>query len=262
MRILHIGDIVGSVGVRAVEQSLKTLREQHSLDLVTANGENAESGSGITKNIFRRLMEAGVDCVTLGDHIFRKREIIEVLGSDDRIVRPANYPPEAPGKTWTSVKASDGTEVVVISLMGRVFMRPVDCPFHAVDRVLSEIPAPHPVILVDIHAEATSDKQLMGHYLDGRASAVLGTHTHVPTADECILPKGTGFQCDVGMTGPHLSILGRRIDRVMETSITFNPTSFLVAKDDVRINGTIVDIDPETRKATAIERLAHRVESD
>lgn len=255
MRILHIGDIVGSVGVRAVEQLLPGLKSEHSLDFVTANAENAESGSGITKGIFRRLIDCGVDGITLGDHIYRKREIIEILEQDSRIVRPANYPDSAPGKTWTQITSKSGVPVVIISVIGRVFMRPVDCPFTAIDRVLKEIPEPHPIILVDIHAEATSDKQLMGRYLDGRVSAVLGTHTHVPTADECILPKGTGFQCDVGMTGPHDSILGRRIDRVLETTLTFKPTSFLVAKDDVRINGTILDIDETSRKTTSIERM-------
>ncbi len=149
----------------------------------------------------------------------------------------------------------DGTRVAVISLLGRVFMRPVDCPWAAVDRVLPQLPADIKVILVDFHAEATSDKQLMGRYLDGRVSAVLGTHTHVPTADEQLLPRGTAFQCDVGMTGPHDSILGRQIDPVMEATLTFNPTHFEVASGDVRINGTLVDVDPATGRATAIRRL-------
>ena len=151
--------------------------------------------------------------------------------------------------------AADGTQVAVISLLGRVFMRPVDCPWAAVDRVLAEIPADVKVRVVDFHAEATSDKQLMGRYLDGRVTAVLGTHTHVTTADEQIFPGGTAFQCDVGMTGPYDSILGRRIDRVMETTITFQPTQFEVAAGDVRLSGTIVDVDPATGRATAIRRL-------
>ena len=259
MRILHIGDIVGSIGVRAVEKHLSAIREQYQPDWVTANGENAESGSGITKNIFRRLIAAGVDGVTLGDHIYRKREIIEILESDERIVRPANFPPESPGKCHVTLTNDKQQQLVLVSLLGRVFMRPVDCPFHAIDRVLTELPDPQVPILVDMHAEATSDKQLMGYYLDGRVSAVLGTHTHVPTADECILPQGTAFQCDVGMTGPHHSILGRRIDRVMETTVTFKPTSFVVASGDVRINATLVELDPETNRAVHIERVAWRV---
>lgn len=259
MRILHIGDIVGSVGVRAVENSLGEIREKYRIDVVTANGENAESGSGITKNIFRRLMDAGVDGMTLGDHIYRKREIIETLESDHRVVRPANYPPEAPGKRITTIDTKSGHRITLISLMGRVFMRPVDCPFHAVDQLLADLPEEPGAILVDMHAEATSDKQLMGYYLDGRVSAVLGTHTHVPTADECILPKGTAFQCDVGMTGPHRSILGRRYDRVFETTYTFKPTSFLVANSDIRINASLVELNEDFR-AVHIERVVHRIE--
>src|SRR5207249_4866495 len=171
------------------------------------------------------------------------------------IVKPANYPASAPGKTWCVVRAANGTPVAVVSLLGRVFMRPVDCPWTAADRVLAEIPAEVKLRIVDFHAEATSDKQLMGRYLDGRVTAVLGTHTHVTTADEQIFPGGTAFQCDVGMTGPHASILGRRIDRVLETTLTFQPTQFDVAVGDVRLCGTIVEADPASGLATAIRRL-------
>jgi metallophosphoesterase (TIGR00282 family) len=169
--------------------------------------------------------------------------------------KPANFPPNAPGRTSAMVKGRNDVPVAVISLLGRVFMRPVDCPWRAVDRVLGELPADVKVIVVDMHAEATSDKQLMGRHLDGRVSAVLGTHTHVPTADECILPGGTAFQCDVEMTGPYDSILGRRVDRVMETTLSFKPTQFEVATADARLSGTIVEVDPITGKATSIERL-------
>jgi metallophosphoesterase (TIGR00282 family) len=223
--------------------------------LVIANGENTANGSGITPDIFRQLVDAGVDCVTLGDHIYRRKQIISVLEVDDRIVKPANFPPEAPGRSWTCVTAANGVRAAVFSVLGRVFMRPVDCPFAAADRVLAELPEDCRVIVVDVHAEATSDKQILGRQLDGRVSAVLGTHTHVPTADEQILPHGTAFQCDVGMTGPHDSILGRRTDRVLETTRTFRPTQFDVAKGDVRLHGSIVDVDPETGRATGIRRL-------
>jgi metallophosphoesterase (TIGR00282 family) len=206
--------------------------------------------------MYRQMIDAGVDCVTLGDHIYRRKEIIPVLESELRIVKPANYPRNAPGREWTMVTAANGVRAAVFSLLGRVFMKPVDCPFEAADRVLGEIPTDCRVILVDVHAEATSDKQLIGRYLDGKVSAVLGTHTHVATADERILPGGTAFHCDVGMTGPHDSILGRRIDRVMETTRTFRPTPFDVAKGDVQLHGTIVDVDPTTGKATAVRRLA------
>lgn len=256
MRILLIGDIVGRPGRRVVQLAARGLRIQEQLDLVVANAENAAGGSGLAPEMYRQLIGAGVDCITLGDHIYRRKEIIPVLEAEQRIVKPANYPRGAPGREWTMVTAADGTNVAVFSLLGRVFMKPVDCPFDAADRVLGEIPSDCRGIVVDLHAEATSDKQLIARYLDGKVSAVLGTHTHVTTADEQILPAGTAFQCDVGMTGPYDSILGRRIDRVMETTRTFRPTPFDVAKGDVRLHGTIVDIDPATGKATAIRRLA------
>jgi 2',3'-cyclic-nucleotide 2'-phosphodiesterase len=255
MRILLIGDVVGKPGRRIIARALRWVIEREQLDLVIANGENAAAGSGITPAICRELYEAGVDCITLGDHIYRRREVISSLESDAPIVKPANYPPEAPGKEWVVVRSRSDVEVAVFSVMGRVFMRPVDCPFAAADRVLAQIPATVRVKVVDMHAEATSDKQLMGRHLDGRVSAVLGTHTHVPTADETIFPGGTAFQCDVGMTGPYLSILGRQIDRVLETTRTFLPTQFDVADGDIRLCGTIVDVDPETGRATAINRL-------
>ena len=256
MRILLIGDIVGKPGVKIVTQSLAELRKREGLDLVIANGENSADGSGISPSIYRKLIAAGVDCITLGDHIYRRSEICSVLEGESNIVRPANFPPQAPGRTWAVVTSSTGVPVAVFSLLGRVFMRPVDCPFLAAERVLSELPSDVKVRVLDFHAEATSDKQLMGRYLDGKVSAVLGTHTHVTTADEQILPGGTAFQCDVGMTGPHDSILGRRFDRVLETTITFQPTQFDVATGDVRLCGTIVDIDAASGKATAIRRLA------
>ncbi len=256
MRILFIGDVVGKPGRRIVQLAVKGVRVAEQLDLVIANGENAAAGSGITPEMFRQMTEAGVDCVTLGDHVYRRKEIIPVMETDERIVKPANFPTESPGRAWTVVTTAGGVRVAVFTVLGRVFMRPVDCPFAAADRVLEEIPSDCKVIVVDAHAEATSDAQLLGRYLDGRVSAVLGTHTHVPTADEQILPGGTAFQCDVGMTGPHDSILGRRIDRVMETTRTFRPTMFDVAKGDVRLHGTIVDLDPQTGRVHEIRRLA------
>jgi hypothetical protein len=255
VRILLIGDIVGKPGVRVVTQSVADLRKREQLDLVIANAENALDGSGLSPTIYRKLIAAGVDCITLGDHIYRRNEICSVLTTESNIVKPANFPEKAPGKSWAIVKSASGEQVAVFSLLGRIFMKPVDCPYQAAVRVLAEIPADVKVRVVDFHAEATSDKQLMGRYLDGRVSAVLGTHTHVTTADEQILPGGTAFQCDVGMTGPHDSILGRRIDRVLETTITFQPTQFDVATGDVQLHGTIVDIDPTSGHATAIRRL-------
>jgi metallophosphoesterase (TIGR00282 family) len=255
VRLLLIGDIVGKPGRQIVSLAVPLLVRRHSIDLVVANGENAAAGSGITPAIYQELMSAQVDCVTLGDHIYRRNEIIPVLKERENIVRPANYPASAPGRDHAIVTARNGRRVAVISLLGRVFMRPVDCPWAAADRVLAALPDDVKVILVDFHAEATSDEQLMGRYLDGRVSAVLGTHTHVATADEQILPGGTAFQCDVGMTGPHDSILGRRVDRVLEATLSFTPTHFDVALGDVRMNSTLVDVDPDTGRATAIQRL-------
>jgi len=256
VRLLLIGDIVGKPGRQIVARALPGLRIQQQLDLVVANAENAAGGSGLTPPIYHELIASGIDCVTMGDHIYRRREIFSVLESELRIVRPANYPAEAPGRRWTVVPAATEEPVVIFSLLGRIFMPPVDCPFQAAERVLAEIPADTRFVVLDLHAEATSDKQLMGRFLDGRVTAVLGTHTHVPTADEQILPGGTAYHTDVGMTGPHESILGRRIDRVLETVRTFRPTHFEVAKGDVRLHGTIVDADPRTGRAKAIRRIS------
>ncbi|MEN6459337.1 MAG: TIGR00282 family metallophosphoesterase [Thermoguttaceae bacterium] len=255
MRILLIGDIVGKPGRDVCQKAIPVLRREENLDLVVANAENAAGGSGLTPEIYHELLAASVDGITLGDHAFRRREIFPILQSERKIVRAANYPAAAPGHDYMILRTRQQVNVAVFTLVGRVFMPPVDCPFQAADRVLNSLPSDVRVILVDFHAEATSDKQLMGRHLDGRTSAVLGTHTHVPTADERILPRGTAFQCDVGMTGPHESILGRRIERVMETTRTFRPTHYDVATDDVRLNGSIVDIDPQTGRATAVTRI-------
>ncbi len=256
MRILFIGDIVGRCGVSIVVQSLEGIRREESLDLVIVNAENSDGGSGITPSIYRKLIAAGADCITLGDHIYKKKEIIEVLESESNIVKPGNFPPDSPGKCWTTVKTENGQEVAIFSLIGRVFMKPVDCPFQAANRILGEIPENVKVRFCDFHAEATSDKQLMGRFLDGRVSACIGTHTHVPTADEQVLPGGTAFQCDAGMTGPHESILGRQINNVMDATLTFRPLPFTVAHNDVRINGCLMDIDSRTGRAQKIQRFS------
>lgn len=255
MRLLLVGDIVGKPGREITVAAVPALKEHYRLDCVIANAENSAGGSGITTEIYHELIEAGVDAITLGDHIYRRREIFGVLESERNIVRPANYPAAAPGADVAVVDTA-GTKVAVISLLGRVFLKPVDCPFTAADRVLESLSSDVNIVVVDIHAEATGEKQLMGRYLDGRVTAVLGTHTHVATADSQILPFGTAFQCDVGMTGPHESIIGRRIDRVLETTLTFRPEYFDVASGDNRISGTIVEADPQTGKAISIERLS------
>jgi metallophosphoesterase (TIGR00282 family) len=258
VRLLLIGDVVGQPGRKIVRDAVPLLVRREGIDLVIANSENASAGSGLTIPNYREIVEAGVHCITMGDHIYRRRELYDVLARETNIVKPANYPPEAPGRDHAIVQSASGVSVAVISLMGRVFMKPVDCPFKAADRVLAQLPPEVKVIVVDFHAEATSDKQLMGRYLDGRVTAVLGTHTHVATADEQILAGGTAFQCDVGMTGPYDGILGRRVDRVLETTLTFSPTQFEVAEGDPRLCGAIVDCDVATGRATAIRRVEVR----
>jgi metallophosphoesterase (TIGR00282 family) len=255
MRVLFIGDIVGSPGIAFVRRALPVLIPHERIDLVIANAENAANGSGLTPNQYRQLRAVGVDLVTLGDHIYKKSDIISTLETDDHICKPANFPPEAPGREFAVAAARDGTPVAVLCLLGRTFMRSVDCPFHAADRVLAALAGQTRCIIVDVHAEATADKYLLGHHQKGRVSAVLGTHTHVATADEQILPGGTAFISDVGMTGPYDSILGRRIDRVLSTTITFVPSAFDVAEGDPRLAGALVDIDATTGQAQSIRRI-------
>ncbi|MBV9126401.1 MAG: YmdB family metallophosphoesterase [Planctomycetes bacterium] len=255
MRILFLGDIVGQPGVAFVKRALPVVVARQGIALVIANAENASGGSGLNPGAYRQLREAGVDLVTLGDHVYKKRDIIPVMETDDRICKPANFPSEAPGREFALATARDGTPVAVFCLLGRTFMRPVDCPFRAADRVLQNLSGQTRCIVLDMHAEATGDKYQMAHHLKGRVSAILGTHTHVPTADEQIFPGGTAFISDVGMTGPYDSILGRRADRILFTSISAVPTAFDVATDDPRLAGAVVEIDPATGQATAIRRL-------
>jgi metallophosphoesterase (TIGR00282 family) len=256
MRILFVGDVVGTPGVTFLKQALPLLIPAEKIDLVIANAENAAGGSGLTASLYRRLREAGVDLITLGDHIYKKAEIIPTLEQEERLCKPANFPPGAPGREFALAAVRDGTPVAALCLLGRTFMRSVDCPFQAAERVLAELERRGVrCIIVDAHAEATADKYLLGHHLKGRVSAVLGTHTHVPTADEQILPGGTAFISDVGMTGPYDSILGRRIDRVLSTTITFIPSPFDVATGDPRLGGALVDIDPASGRAHAIRRI-------
>ncbi len=258
MRILFLGDLVGKPGYSAVLQHAEQLRSKHHLDALVVNAENASDGSGLMPRQFQRLVAAGVDAITLGDHIYRRKEIVETLTSDRRIVKPANYPGDAPGHTWMVVPTPAGP-LAVVSLLGRVYMRPVDCPFDAVDRALEEIGDQAQHVLVDVHAEATSDKQVLARYLDGKVTAVVGTHTHVPTADASVLPGGTAFQCDVGMCGPYESIIGRDISRVIQTTRTFEPSHFHVATRDVRLCGAMIDSDADGG-AISIERFELRIE--
>lgn len=255
MRLLFLGDIVGEPGVSAVRRLLPGLRAAEGLDLVIANAENATNGSGLGPRDYKLLRSAGVDAVTLGDHVYRKFDIAKALADPaEPVAKPANFPAAAPGKDHVTLTAGGGG-VAVVSVLGRTFMRPVDCPFAAVDRVLAQLAGRCPVVVVDVHAEATAEKYLLARHLDGRVTAVLGTHTHVATADERVTAAGTAVQCDVGMCGPHDGVLGRRADRVLHTALTFEPTAFDVAAGDVRLNGAVVDCDPATGRATAIRRL-------
>ena len=255
LKVLFIGDVVGAPGRKILGQVLPRLVPRWGLGLVVCNAENAAGGSGLTLRCYDELVEAGVDVMTMGDHVYRKDEIFQIFERSGEVLRPANYPEDSPGPELAQVTARDGTPVAVFSVLGRTYMRPVDCPFRAADRILDRIGGGTRVIIVDVHAEATSDKQLMGRYLDGRVSAVLGTHTHVVTADEQILKNGTAYQTDVGMTGPHDSIIGRRYDRVLSATLTCVHTYFDVANGDPRLNGALVTIDPQTGHALSISRV-------
>ena len=236
---------------------------QWEIDCVIANAENAAGGSGLTGAIYEKLHKYGVNLITLGDHIYRKRELISVLQNADDMVRPANLSAQAAGREYALYSTSAGPQVAVISLLGRMFMpQPSDNPFHAVERVLGKIPPDVKIIVVDVHAEATSEKIAMGWFLDGRVSVVFGTHTHVTTADETILPNGTAYITDLGMTGPHESVLGRSIDRVVKSLETQMPFPYSVATGDVRINGIVVTIDELTGRAGEIKRICIKGVSD
>jgi 2',3'-cyclic-nucleotide 2'-phosphodiesterase len=256
LKILFIGDVVGAPGRKIVCQVLPRLIPRWGLGLVVCNAENAAGGSGLTVKCYEELLEAGVDVMTMGDHVYRKDEIFQVFDQTDVVVRAANFPLDSPGPEFCLIEARDGILVGVFTVMGRTFMKPVDCPFLASDRILDRIGGDTKVVIVDIHAEATSEKQLLGRYLDGRVSAALGTHTHVATADEQVLKNGTAYQTDVGMTGPHDSILGRRYDRVLSATLTCVPTHFDVATGDPRLNGALLTIDPQSGHALSISRVS------
>lgn len=245
-----VGDVIGKPGRHAVKGLLPGLRRDHGLDLVIANGENAAGGFGLTPATAQELFAAGVDIITSGNHIWDQKEIIPHLDGDLPILRPLNYPPAAPGRGYL-IRGG----VLVVNLIGRTFMGSYDCPFRSMDRLLTELTKLPPVVIVDFHAEATSEKAAMGWYLDGRVSAVLGTHTHVPTADPRLLPKGTAYVSDVGMTGPLNSIIGDDPETVLARFLTAMPNRLQVADGPVVLNSVVVDIDEASGRATAICRL-------
>ena len=254
MKVLFIGDIIGRPGRQAVEKHLQTLKKERGIDYVIANAENAAGGFGITIEVATGLFMIGCDGLTLGNHTYDQVDAEALLESNPLVARPANLPPGNPGKSWIMVDGAAGP-LAVINLMGRVFMNPIDCPFRVTDALLEEITPRTKCILIDIHAEATSEKQALGIYLDGRVSAVVGTHTHVMTADERILPGGTGFLTDVGMTGPHYSVIGMKPDGPITKMITQKRKRFEVGTDDVRLCAVLIDIDSQSGRCRSIERI-------
>ena len=255
MKLLFIGDIVGEPGRRAVKQLVPRLREQHALDVVIANGENSAGGSGITPTTAREIFNAGVDLITSGDHLWDQKEVLELLTHEPRFVRPLNYPPGTPGQGTALLRLEGKPPVAVINLQGRTFMPPLENPFLLVLPEVERLRQITPIIFVDIHAEATSEKIALGRMLDGKVSAVVGTHTHVQTADEQIFPGGTAFLCDAGFTGPQESILGREIEAIVRRFQTSMPQRFGVAKDRVVLNGALIEIDDVSGRARRIQRI-------
>ncbi len=258
MRILYIGDIVGRPGRHCVARQLPRLREENGVDFVIANAENAAGGMGATPESLRELQALGIHAFTMGNHIWRKDELISALDALPDVVRPANYPAGAPGRGTALVTLPDGRVVGVLNLLGRVFMAPLDCPFAAADREIAALRAHTPVIVTDMHAEATSEKVAMGWHLDGRCTAVVGSHTHVQTADEWVLPQGTAYISDVGMCGPMYSVIGVRSDRVLERFRTGMPRKFEVAKGPAIFCAVLIDADEATGKAREIRRILIR----
>jgi metallophosphoesterase, MG_246/BB_0505 family len=256
MKILFIGDIVGKPGRRAVSELVPSLISEKKIDLVVANCENAAAGFGVTREIVEELYGSRIDVLTSGNHIWNKREVLEFIGDYETLLRPANYPASAPGSGAVLIPTAKGEYIGVLNLAGRIFMHPIDCPFVTAKNKIAELKAKTKVIIVDIHAEATSEKRALGWYLDGEVSAVLGTHTHVQTADEEIMPQGTAYISDVGMTGPFDSVIGVKKDIIIERFLTQMPNKFDVAKGDIRMQGVMLDIDSISGKANSIERIS------
>jgi metallophosphoesterase (TIGR00282 family) len=256
IRLLFQGDIVGKPGRELVRRGLSGIVDFHRIDLVIANAENSAAGFGITREIGDQLLEWGVDVMTSGNHIWDKKEALDYIGAESRLLRPANYPAGAPGNGSYLARTRDGRSVGVINVMGRVFMLNIDDPFAVVLREIDALKERTRIIFVDFHAEATSEKIAMGWHLDGKVTALVGTHTHVQTADERILPRGTAYLTDVGMTGPHDSIIGVDIQAALGKFLTALPARFETATDNPRLNAVIIEADEQTGRATDIERLS------
>jgi hypothetical protein len=255
MRVLFIGDVVGKPGRRMLTRHLDRLVDQHRVDFIVANAENAAGGFGVTPDVVSELLDLGIHCLTSGNHIWDKKEAYDLLAEQPALLRPLNYPAGCPGDGVYVGQTAAGLQVAVLNVMGRVFMPPCDDPFRRVDEALSRLDPKIRLIIVDFHGEATSEKVAMGWHLDGRASMVLGTHTHVPTADERILPGGTAYQSDVGMTGPYQSVIGVMAEDVLQRFRTGMPTRFRTAKRGAELHAALVTADEKSGRATAIQRL-------
>jgi metallophosphoesterase (TIGR00282 family) len=254
MNILMVGDVFGEPGRAAIAKLLPGLRQQHAIDLCVVNVENAAGGFGVTPGMAKQFLEQGADVMTSGNHIWDKKEIVEYIVKENLLLRPANFPAGTPGSGFITVKAGPH-RVAVLNLMGRVFMAPIDCPFRKADEVLPDLRKDTPIILVDMHCEATSESQAMGWYLDGRVSAVVGTHRHVQTADERVLPGGTAYITDLGMTGPTEGVIGVDRDLILQRFLSQMPARFEPAKGPAALHGVVIVVDPDTGRASDIRRL-------
>ncbi|HSV43332.1 MAG TPA: TIGR00282 family metallophosphoesterase [Candidatus Bathyarchaeia archaeon] len=256
MNILCIGDVVGKPGRDVLEKVLPRLRQEFSVDCVIVNAENAAGGSGLTPKIAKEFFQMGCDLLTLGDHVWDRPELVDFLKEEPRVIRPANFPPGGPGSGWAVVETSGGKKVGVVNLLGRVFVKYYpDCPFRAMAPILAEIKKQTHVVVVDFHAEATSEKVALGWFLDGQVSALVGTHTHIQTADERVLPKGTAYLTDLGMTGPYDSVIGQDKEKIINRFVTGIPVRFEVANDNPVVCGAVINVDERTGAAQGIIRI-------
>lgn len=255
LNILMIGDVIGKAGRRALAEHLPQLIDANCIDFVIANGENLAHGFGLTEAVADEMFDLGVNILTNGNHCWDQRDFMQLIDEDDRFVRPMNFAPAAPGRGWALGETPAGHRIAVINVIGQVFMGPWDCPFAAVDRALAEIPDDVSAIIVDIHAEASSEKVGMGWYLDGRASGVFGTHTHIPTCDETILPKGCAYQTDLGMTGSYQSIIGMKVEGALYRMVHRLPQRFEAVERGASIFATLINVDSSSRRATSIRRI-------
>lgn len=255
MKVLVVGDTVGRPGRKAIKELYPQIKEEYGIDFFILNGENLSGGSGVNARCAEEMFDAQVDVMTNGDHAWDQKEAKILFNTDPRMIRPANYPEPCMGKGFTVITTDKGIKIAVLNLLGRVFLKTVDCPFKKADELLESLPKDCKIVIVDMHAEATSEKIAMGWYLDGRVSAVFGTHTHIQTADERLLPKGTGYLTDVGMTGAYDSVIGRKVEPVIDRFLNQLPVRLEVADGNVKLCGVIFDIDEKTGQTTTVERI-------